>query len=296
MHGEGWDKMKLKKMILLTLTVVLLGLVLTACSSNNDIIEDDQNNTSEEDRTNNESKYLRINGIYVDNSFVDSENSSIKMVYVFYDAFTNDINYSISSKYSELTFDGTNTYSSEKYPGKCIYMENYYYSDYIEDVLIGNSLKTVSTFKIPEAELAHGKTMTFLPYGVPNEGKLELKTDDIIFANSPEEIALAIDPDGYASYQTKLEDADESTAELVKSMINGYEWSFYVNNIAYTIEFMEPNQFEVRTMLGANGGSYSVKNGYVSCTYDSNGTTVNIPWNFAEDDIDLDVVSAFDVH
>lgn len=83
----------------------------------------------------------------------------------------------------------------------------------------------------------------------------------------------------------------------MKKAINGYKWNFFVNNTSYEIEFYSPNKFELRVKsFGVtNGGTYEVLNGYVVCTYDSNGSVVEIPFSWGPNDIDLDVVAAFDV-
>ena len=245
-----------------------------------------------------ETDYVSIDGIYVDTSYSDSDNASLKMVYVFYTAKTNAENIKISSKSSKIKFDGANEYTSEKYGGVCKYMGSYYYSDYLEEVYVGTELKVVSTFKVPEGELAAGRSISLEPYGIPDAEKLMMATDSIVSCSSEEEIAQAVDPEGYADYQDKYTEADSDTTKKVRSALNGYYWSFYVNSTSYQIEFYSPNKFETRVKAFgvSNDGTYVVRNGFISCTYDSNGTTVDIPWSWKSGDIDLDVTTAFDVH
>ncbi len=82
----------------------------------------------------------------------------------------------------------------------------------------------------------------------------------------------------------------------MKELINGYYWQFYVNSTAYELEFWAENNFEVRTSLGtSNSGTYSVRNGYLFCTYPDTGYTIEIPYEFADGDISLDLTDAFDV-
>ena len=95
----------------------------------------------------------------------------------------------------------------------------------------------------------------------------------------------------------KMMEADSETLSKVQNAINGYRWDFYVNSTSYCIEFFEPNYFELSvSALGIrNSGTYRVTNGYVIITYDSNNYSVEIPYEFGPDDIELDVVTAFDV-
>ncbi len=239
--------------------------------------------------------YVKINGIYVDNSYSDSDNPDMKMVYLFYDVFTNSENLRISSKNSKITINGINSYSSLHYPGICKLMESYYYSDYIKDVYVGNTLKVVSTFNIPSSELESGRDLAITPYGIPDADKLKMTTDNIFYCNSPDEIAQTIDPDGYASYQQKYTEADEATTNSVRACLNGYYLSFYVNSTYYELEFYDPNIFELRTSIGTTtGGTYVVRNGFISVTNDI-GNTTDIPWSWKDGEVDLETTTAYDV-
>ena len=62
------------------------------------------------------------------------------------------------------------------------------------------------------------------------------------------------------------------------------------------IEFFEPNQFTL-SVLGAEtgSGSYTVKNGYVSVKYDSNGEVVDIPWYEKDGEIELKPQDAYEI-
>lgn len=241
--------------------------------------------------------YMNIDGIYVDSGYQEDDGSSLRMVYVFYTATTDSDTLKISSSSMQITINDANTYSAEHYPGACTFMNSYYYQDYLQDVYFGEERKFVETFKIPEGELAPGRTLSFSKSQIPETDKLVMKTDDIITCDSPEEIAQAIDPDGYAEEQWKQTDADAETIARVKEQINGYEWSFYVNNTSYKIEFWD-NQFNlsVPSVGVTNIGTYSVKNGYIYCTSDSNGAVVKIPYTFDDSgEIDLDVTYAYDI-
>ncbi|MBQ7971204.1 MAG: hypothetical protein IJ294_02495, partial [Clostridia bacterium] len=88
--------------------------------------------------------------------------------------------------------------------------------------------------------------------------------------------------------------ADASKVAQVQSLINGYQWSFYVNYTSYKLEFEATNNFTLKTTLGSNSGTYSVLNGYVLLTY-QNGNTVEIPYDIKDGKINLEGTDAFDV-
>ena len=242
--------------------------------------------------------HCTLDGVYIDNSYENKDNSSLKLVYVCYTAHTDDQNLKLSSKLSNLTFDSGNTYSSSHYPKSCTdYMPNYHSSDYIEDVYIGQSLKVVSVFEVPVGEFNTGDFFTVAPYGLPDGEVLKIRPETVQYFDTSKELAETADPTGYEETLQNHEAADQQTTAKVKAAINGYKWSFYVNSISYEIEFFSPNRFElrVRALNVKNGGTYTVQKGYVVCTYDSNGAVVEIPYSFGPDDIDLRVTDAFDV-
>ena len=212
---------------------------------------------------------VSIDGICVDDSYVEEEGSPLKMVYLLYTVTAADSNLETDSKYTELTINDSNTYESEHYgPEQCKYMSSYYYSSYIEDVYVGTSLKVAATFKIPEGDLAPGRTITLSDSQIPDMEALRLSTDDIQRFADQEEMAQAMDPEGYAAEMNRRAEADADTQEQVKSLINGYYWSCYLNSITYELEFWAKDNFEVRTSLGTSStGTYSVRNGYIFCTY-----------------------------
>ena len=247
-----------------------------------------------------ETAHCILDGVYVDNSFEDEDYPSMKMVYVLYTVFTNDTNLRISSKSSDIIFESGNTYSSETYSmAMDDYMTSYYSSDYIEDVYIGTPLKVMSMFLVPQGEFSASEIITIQPYGLPEGEELKVAASDVQFFDSPEALAEAADPEGYAEAVRLREPADDATVTKVRNSINGYYWKFYVNNTYYEIEFYAPNRFEVRVRAYniANGGTYEVRNGFVVVTYDSNGTSVEIPWYWGEDGtIRLNPTAAFDVY
>ena len=243
-----------------------------------------------------QSKYLTVDGIYLDQSYEDKDSDSIKLLYLFYTVTSDDQNMKIDCKSANLSF-GTNAYQSTHIPHSCRYMPSYYYKDYLKDVYVGDSVKFVETFKIPQGELSEGKIMTLSKSQVPDATAIQLNASDVVICEDVEEIAEQADQEGYEEELDRLSPADEETERAVKNAINGYKWDFYVNTITYAIEFWDPDNFELRVpALGtANGGTYEVLNGYVRCTYDDSDNVVEIPWEWGSDDIDLKVTDGFDV-
>lgn len=240
--------------------------------------------------------YMNIDGLYVDNSYKDENKKNLKLLYIFYTLGSKDKNLKTSSIYTTVKVNGINTYQTEFIPDVCKYMGSYYYSSYVTELYGGDeTLKIVETVKIPKNDLEKGKTITLEDSDIPEIKNIRLKTDNIIFCDNAKSIAQKADPKGYKKEMKKRENADTKTTAKVKKAINGYEWSFYVNTLSYTLTFISPNKFELRTSLGSNSGTYKVKNNYIFCTYPSNGYTIEIPYSWKKGKIDLDVTTAFDV-
>ena len=241
---------------------------------------------------------ITVNGICVDESYVDDEGSSLKLVYLFYTIHAESSNLQIDSKYTTMRI-GENAYESDNFAdvaAACKYTTNYYYGSYIRDVYVGESMNVVATFYIPQAELESGNTVTLEDHQIPGAEQLVLNTADFMYFSNSDEIAIAMDPEGYEMGVYLREEADWNTAEQVKSQMNGYYWSFYVNSTSYEIEFAAPNSFTVRTSLGTSkSGTYSIRNGFVFCTYPDTGYTVEIPYTLVDGNLELDVVEGFDV-
>ena len=242
---------------------------------------------------------LTIDALAVDDSYVDDDGSPLKMVYLFYTVTAGDANLEVDSAYTDVTINETNTYTCSFFPNDAVakYTSSYYYSEYIEDVYVGESLKILCTFEVPEGDLAAGRTITFSDSQVEDFAELRMTTDDIQHFATPEELAQALDPEGYAAEMTAREPASAELAAQVDSLINGYYWSFYVNSISYELEFYGTNNFQVRTSLGTTSdGTYTITNGYIMCTYPDTGYTVEIPYELVDGDVQLDVADAFDVN
>lgn len=240
--------------------------------------------------------HMQVEGLFVDESFVSDTSPDLTMLYIFYTASTQDENLKLYSKDAVLTVNGTNSYTSAHSMGAGRYMPNYYYSNYVENVYVGGSLKVMETVMVPKGELTPGRTLTFSKSAVPDSKAISLMTDDIVFCADNQKIARIIDPDGYAKAVYALTEADSDTKARVKKAINNYYWTFYVNNISYKIEF-SGDSYTLSTSLGTTTkGSYTVLNGYVRITNSTTDAINYIPYTWGATDIDLDVVAGFDLN
>ena len=240
------------------------------------------------------SKTVTIDAVCVDDSYRDKDESPLRMVYVFMTLTPAEENLKTSSKSLYMTIGETNTYTAENYPDANEYADSYYYHSYLEDIYVGTTFKLVSTLLVPEGDLAAGTTVTLGNSDVADITEIHFTTDDIQHFNSDEEITKAVDPDGYAAAMAAREPADAETAAFVKNYITNYRFSLSMYGITYELTF-KGDSFNLKTQLGSNGGTYVIQKGYIVCTYDSNGHSVEIPYTIEGDKVDLDTVSAFDV-
>ncbi len=275
------------KKIIAVLLVFAALLTLTACGGG----------TAAGSKSSNDN--IAIEGIYVDNSYVDKSNSALKMVYVFLSINATDSNISADCSYAKMTINNSNTYESTFYKGACDFAPSYYYSSFIEEVYTGTNLDLVLTFKVPEGDLKDSKKITFSDTSMPFGG-IEMSTDDIVFCASAQEVCEKGDPEGYATESEKHAPADAATTQKVKNLINGYYWTFYLSVgtsvEVQEIEFSAPNKFVLRSNYSSNGGTYEVKNAYIYVTYSTNGATYKIPYEFKDGDVALDCATAFSIY
>ena len=243
-----------------------------------------------------ESDYISIDGIYVDDSYSDSDNPGTKLVYLFFTATTPDTNYSISSNSISISVEDTNRYTPTVINDSAAkFAASYYYDSALENIYIGDSMKVVATFKVPEGEFASGRTFTLS--GSNGCEDLKFRSDDIVHMSSGNAIAWDIDPEGYTWEMNRRASADDATTQQAQSLLNGYYWTYWTTYPVYTtyrIEFSSPNNFSMSTSLlgGSNGGTYEVTNAYIACTYSSNGVTLWIPYEFKNGDISIDLGAA----
>lgn len=240
-----------------------------------------------------ETDYMTIDGVYVDNSYSTKDNENMRFLYIFYTAHTKDQNLKIDSKSMNLKINDSNTYKAVRSKRESRYLRNYYNGAYLKDVYVGEEVKFVETFEVPEGDLEAGRNISISKSQIPDADKVRLTTDEIIFCDSPEEVAEKADPEGYEEEMWALEDADNEVVAAVKEEINGYQWDVNANNMKYQIEFWEPNEYELRTSFNTSGGTYEVKNGYIICTNDIDGK-IEIPFTYENGEVKVDVISAFD--
>ncbi len=243
---------------------------------------------------------ITVDGICVDDSYRDSDNSSLRAVYLFYTLSPEDSNLKADSKYTYLTFDGTNTYEANGHsPSLCQYVKNYYYSDYIKDVYVGDTQKVVATFYVPEGDLVSGKTITLKDDSIPDIEKIELTTDDIKHYDSDEAVAEAMDPEGHKEEAYLRTEASEDIKQKAWDEMVGYYWTGYVNGTTYELEFVSNSRYELRATINGYtitaNGSYVITNGYIKNTVDGTGAVNWVPYEFTDNDITVDVVSGYDV-
>ena len=242
-----------------------------------------------------ETDYMTIEGVYVDNSYSTKDNENMLFLYILYTAHTNDQNLKIDSKSMNVKINNANTYKAVRSKKENRYLRNYYYGAYLKDVYVGEEVKFVETFEVPEGDLEAGRTISISKSQIPDADKIKLTTDEIVFCDSPEEVAEKADPEGYEEEMWALEDADSEVVAAVKEEINGYQWDVNANNMKYQIEFWEPNEYELRTSFNTSGGTYEVKNGYIICTNDIDGK-IEIPFTYEDGEVKVDVISAFDFY
>lgn len=236
-------------------------------------------------------KVINIDGIYVNEGYENDQ--GLKQVVVFLTVTADEKNLDLSSKTFELKINDANEYSA-KVESDSPNMTEYYYSDIIKDVYVGESLKIAMTYEVPAGDLSGGKSIALDDFDNTAQG-IKLSTDDLKKMSSLEEISKDIDSDYYAKRKSeedkKMESMDDAAANGIRQKLNGYYWTFdtYVGTqyVKYELEFAAPNQFEVRSSLGlSNSGTYEVRNGYIVLTY-SNGNSIKTAWSQESDGIHL---------
>lgn len=229
-----------------------------------------------------ESKYMKIEGIYISkaDAYKDDDKHK-KMVYLFYtqDAADKDLALSVTGGSISI---GDNKYDAKRKRNSCAYMPNYYYSYYDRTLKSGKSVKVAETYLVPEADLKNIETITVENKELLGDEQLVVPADDIVSCSDEKEVAKLVDPEGYEQEVDDRKPADAKTVKAVKEQINGYYIEFETtNNVTMEFECSEPDRFDLAINNSViSSGKYEVLKGYIGCTFDSNKTTVYVPYEF----------------
>lgn len=243
---------------------------------------------------NEEGPYYSVEKMFVDDDYRDTDGSPLRIVYIFGTIKANDKNLEVSSKSFKMHI-GENTYDSDHYSKVSVYAPNYYYREIIKKVYAEESLKIVTTFKVPAVDLKAGKTIKLENGNVPEIDKKTYATDDILHLHGDKAVCKAADPAGYAEELEKRDPVDSATEQKVQSLLNGYYWSFVEGSLSYKLFFNEPNEFTLDTNIADNTGTYSVQKGFIVLHYQT-GKTNEVPYEIKGNDIDLDLEAAFSIY
>ena len=271
--------MKNKIMKILLCAIILLGI--TGCGSseekNSAVLEND---------------HIKIDGIYVDESF---EDENLSLVYLFYTINAKDENLDLASSSTSIKVNGVNDYSPVVEKNYIPYFTNYYYSSLIKKIYVGKSYKMCSTFKVAKGDLVDSKEITLVNYKLSDISDIKFTTDEVKKMDNLNSIAKDLDKATYDTMynkeQEKLAKADSSTVNKVRKDLNGYYFEFYVNVgkslSKYKIEFEKTNKFKVSNSLGmSNSGTYDVRKGAIVLNYKTGGS-LNLYYEYDKGDITL---------
>jgi hypothetical protein len=161
--------------------------------------------------------------------------------------------------------------------------------------MFGEKLHIVDTFRVPKAELTFGGTIMLTNTRVPAlVGEVKLTPDQFISCKNVEEIAKIVDPEGYKERKHALTEANNTIKNKARKYMNNYYWDFYVNNMSYRISFKQ-STYTLTCMGLRTTGKYTICNGFIILKNDSTGYLSYAPYTFENNDIKLDIASAFDV-
>lgn len=281
----------MRKKLFIGLLAILMCFTLTACGSNNSEKKKNEDNNSNSKMSND---IIKIDGIYLNNEYTD--NDGLKQIVLFYTLKAGEENIDISSAQFKLKIN-KNEYSAIN-DIETPNLTQYYYSNIIEKVYVGKSLKVAEVFKVPDGDLVNGKEITLTDFDNYAKG-IKMTTDDIKKMDNLTSISLDVDKEYATKKQDeekeKLTEADEATANKVKNDINGYYFDIpaYVGKVytKYKLEFEAPNRFTVTATISgnsiSNSGTYTVTKSYIILHYDT-GKDVNAPYSYENGDITID--------
>ena len=278
------------KGLMYVLVLVVGVFALTGCGKNN--FSSNNENSSNSKMSND---IIKVDGVYLNNEYTDED--GLKQIVLFYTLTAGEENIDISSADFKLKIN-KNEYS----PINDIDTPNltqYYYSNIIEKVYVGKTLKVAEIFNVPDGDLVSGKEITLTNFEDYAKG-IKMSTDDIKKMDDLTAISLDVDKDYATKKQEeekeKLTDADEATVNKVKNDLNGYYFDIpaYVGTVytKYKLEFESPNRFTVTATISgksiSNTGTYRVTKGYIVLHYDTDGKVVNAPYRYENGDITID--------
>ena len=228
---------------------------------------------------------MTMDGLYLDDSYVDEKSDVLKAVHVVYTVGSDnnfDVNYhTLKLKIGENSYEGEHIDQFDSLDDK---IPNVIHTDVLNDTTIyaGESRQVLVTYLVPEADLEAGKEITFSDSEGLGSSNIKMSTNDIIRISSVNELAQAIDPNGYASYQAKYNPATADTAEVVSNQLNGYYFATVYNGMSIRYEFAAPNAYTATVSGQSTTGTYEVLNGFIKLTVDSTGYESYAPYTLDE--------------
>lgn len=264
------QKRKLKKSAIIVMSSILVVLLGTIICFN-------LFSTSNANKSVLDSTHLKVDGIYVDESFEDDD---FALVYLFYTVKAEDTNMKISSGSMNMNIN-ENEYQSEIKREFIPIYTNYYYGDVIKDVYVGKEFMVCSTIKVVKGDLSGSKTITLSNDDVDDIDTIKFSTDDIKSMSSLEAISEDLDKEvyekKYQEEQDKMSKLDSNLENIIKKELNESYVDFYVpvgqTTSKYKIEFYEPNSFVVDTGLGlSNDGVYDLRKGVIILNFSTGGS------------------------
>lgn len=278
--------MKKSKKILAFLLSAVLMLSLCACAapgSSKEVLQND---------------CITVDGIAVNENYRDEESDALRLVYLFL-TITPDTNINMTSDRFDLTFDGEHTYSGDYIAHTAKYASNYYYGKVYKDVHLGETFKTVVTYKVPEAELSSGKMVTLENSDLSEIVKgIKFSTDTIQHFDDEKKLAEAMDPDGYQKAVESRKPADNATCKKVLKEIVGNSWTYaQTGGIVMKVTFLSNNKYEIRSSIMPDHvgyGKYEITKDYIVLTVDETKAVNEVPYSFDNNGrFKLDIVKGY---
>ena len=160
-------------------------------------------------------EYMKIDGIYIDES---KDDSVMNIIYIFYTINSKDINIDVSSKDLTLVVDNANEYKPLIYDEYSPIYTNYYYNNESKTIYIGKSFKLCTTFKVPKDDLKADKSITFKS-DILKVDELNFTMDKIVSKNNLNEISMDLDKDTFDTKYIQGEKLPENISSINTSYI-----------------------------------------------------------------------------